>query len=182
MLEAAETLEDLLAATAGGDRRAFRALYDRTSAKLFGICLRICRDRMLAEDALQELYVDLWRRAGQFDPGRGQARFWLAAMARNRAIDRLRRAGGPGGKGFVDDEAALETAPDGRMVEDGGTEFMALLTCLGRLDQETQDMVLLAYYEGWQRDELAARFDRPVNTVKTQLRRALAALRDCLEE
>jgi len=177
----AETLDGLLERIAAGDKLAFRALYQSEGGKLFGIAMRICRDREAAEDAFQEAFVDIWRKAAQFDATRGSARLWLAAIARNRSIDQLRRRGRPGTAGTDADLAVLDSMSDARAIEDGGTEFMALASCLDRLDAPTREMVLLAYYQGWQRDELAKRFDRPVNTVKTQLRRGLVALRECLD-
>src|SRR5437588_5920169 len=79
-----------LARVAGGDRAALRQIYQDTSAKLFGVCLRILNDRSEAEDVLQEVYVTVWRKAATFDPGRASPITWMVAIARNRAIDRLR--------------------------------------------------------------------------------------------
>ena len=181
MTEARPT-EPLLLAVAGGDRAALRALYDLAAPKLFGLALRICRDRALAEDAVQEAFLDIWRKAPHFDPARGGGAGWMAVIARNRAIDIVRRQGrapGWGGGGEGDDPLAHLSDPSAP--EDGGAEAMALAECLGRLEPQPREMVVLAYVEGLSREELSARFDAPVNTIKTWLRRGLLALRSCLD-
>lgn len=180
--EAARGTAVLLAAVAAADRDAFRALYDRAAPKLFGIALRICKDRELAEDALQDAFVEIWRRAGRFDPARGGADAWMAVIARNRAIDALRRRGAqPGGAAGPETDERLLALADPASPADGGAEYLALVQCLGRLEDREREAVLLAYYAGATRDELAGRYDAPVPTVKTWLRRALAALRACLD-
>lgn len=178
------SLEDLIEATARGDRAAFRALYDAGSAKLFGLCIRICRERPVAEDAMQEAFVDIWRKAAEFDPARGRAGAWMAVIARNRAIDILRRRGrapgwGAGGDAEAGDPLAALADPTAR--EDGGAEAMALSECLSRVEEKTRSMLVLAYVEGFSREELSSKFDAPVNTVKTWLRRGLASLKTCLD-
>ncbi|MEL6766974.1 MAG: sigma-70 family RNA polymerase sigma factor [Pseudomonadota bacterium] len=167
--------------TADGDNRAFATLYGLMAPKLFGLCLRITRKRELAEDALQEAFVHIWREAWRFDPERGRASAWVTVVVRNRAVDVLRKRGrGVLGREVGDD--ALAVIADPKAVTDGGVELMALARCLGRLDDRGQELVLLAYYEGWTREELAERIGAPVNSVKTWLRRGLAMLRLCLEE
>lgn len=174
-------IDTLLMLTADGDQRAFATLYDLWAPKLFGLCLRITHARELAEDALQDAFVHIWREAWRFDPERGRATAWMTAIARNRAIDVLRKRGrGVQGRETGDD--ALAVTADPRAATDGGVELMALARCLHQLDDRGQELVLLAYYEGWTREELAERIGAPVNSVKTWLRRGLAALRDCLEE
>lgn len=179
-MRAEPSMEGLLQAVAQGDRSAFRRLHDRVSPKLFGVALRICRNRTLAEDALQDALVDIWSRAGSFDPVRGRAEAWMVAVLRNRAIDRLRRqsrAPLP-----ADEPEAAEKLSDVTPTGDAAVEFMALAACLGQLQEEIREAVLLAYYLGLSREELARRFAVPVNTMKTRLRRALAALRECLDK
>ncbi|MGB0926251.1 MAG: sigma-70 family RNA polymerase sigma factor [Pikeienuella sp.] len=177
-------ITDLLRATAKADRAAFRALYLAASAKLFGVALRICGDRSLAEDALQDAFVEIWRKASGFDAERGKAEAWMAVITRNRAIDLVRKRGrGPTfGTGGADEEEWMTALPDPTAPTDGGAEMIALQECLNRLEDQQRDMVLLAYYKGFSREELAARFDAPVNTVKTWLRRGLASLKTCLDE
>jgi len=175
-------ISDLLLTTAKGDRAAFRLLYDRVSPKLFGIALKICRDRALAEDVLQEVFTDVWRKARNFDPGRGEAGAWLAVIARNRSVDALRRQG-RGIMGVASgSEADLNAAADPAIAGDGGVEYLTLIDCLNRLDQRQRDLILRAYYRGDSREELSRTFDTPVNTIKTWLRRGLISLKSCLDE
>lgn len=175
-------IDDLLLATARSDRAAFRLLYDRVSPKLFGIALKICRDRTVAEDVLQEVFTDVWRKARNFDPRRGEAGAWLAVIARNRSVDALRRQG-RGVMGLATGtEADMDAAPDPALAGDGGVEYLTLIDCLKRLDERQRDLVLRAYYRGDSREDLARAFDTPVNTIKTWLRRALMSLKKCLDE
>ncbi|GAB6845456.1 RNA polymerase sigma-70 factor (ECF subfamily) [Methylorubrum rhodinum] len=174
-------LARLLERIATGDEAALRALYDRTAAKLLGIVLRIQRDRSLAEDVLQDVYLRIWHAAGSYAPAAGAPLPWLCAIARNRAIDGVRRRSevmmpsGEAGEAYWERLAA----PGGG--EDAILDRDALLACLSRLDPTQRDCVVLAYCEGWSREELAARYGRPVNTVKTWLHRTLGALKSCLE-
>ena len=178
----ASEIDDLLLATAKSDRAAFRLLYDRVSPKLFGIALKITRDRATAEDVLQEVFTDVWRKARNFDPRRGEAGAWLAVIARNRSVDALRRQG----RGIIGattgSEADMEAAPDPSFTGDGGVDTLTLVDCLNRLEQRQRDLILRAYYQGDSREELARKFDAPVNTVKTWLRRGLLSLKSCLDE
>lgn len=181
------SLDDLLVAVGRQDRAAFSALYARTAPKLHAVALRILRQRTLAEDALQEAFVDIWRRAGSFDPERGSAGAWLSVVARNRAIDVARRRmrdvpEAPDGD--IERLAAVVAPGSGTGGDRSGesVDLMALLHCLRALDEETGEAILLAYYEGRSRDELAVRFGRPEGTIKTWLRRGLMRLRACLDE
>ncbi len=175
-------LDELLLATARRDRAAFRLLYDRISPKLFGIALKICRNRAMAEDVLQDVFTDVWNRADNFDRRRGQAGAWLAVIARNRSIDALRRQG----RGFLGaatgSEAEMAAAPDPALASDGGVEYLTLVDCLNRLETRDRDLVLRAYYHGETREDLARSFNTPVNTIKTWLRRGLISLKTCLSE
>jgi RNA polymerase sigma-70 factor, ECF subfamily len=172
--------EDLLARVGRQDRAAYRALYNATSAKLFGVALRMCRERGLAEEAFQEAFIGIWRTAANFDPARGSALAWMAGVTRNRALDLLRKRG----RGDTPVEAgALELLLNEAQAPRAGlADLNALLQCLARLEETPREAVILAYCEGLTREELAARYGAPANTVKTWLRRALAALRGCLEE
>ena len=175
-------IDDLLLAVARSDRAAFRLLYDRISPKLFGIALKICRDRTVAEDVLQEVFTDVWRKARNFDPRRGEAGAWLAVIARNRSVDALRRQGRGVMGATTGTEADLDAAPDPSLSGDGGVEYLTLVDCLKRLDERQRDLILRAYYRGDSREELARSFDTPVNTIKTWLRRGLMSLKKCLDE
>lgn len=174
-------LETLLRRVASGDRAAFSALYVATSAKLNGIVLRIIRDRALAEDVLQDAFVRVWRNAGRYDAASGRPSTWLAAIARNAAIDVLRQRQAHQARHRDIGDEALSAIPDrsGGSVNPG--ERAALAGCLGELVDEHRACVLLAYQDGWSREELAERYARPVGTIKTWLHRGLKQLKDCLE-
>ncbi len=178
-------LDALLVSVAGGDRHAFAELYDRAAPRLFGLVMLICRDRALAEDALQETFVEVWRKAARYDRGRGRASTWLAVIARGRAVDLMRerrRRGLGGGDGDGPGSEIAGGLVGATALESGAVELLTLIDCLARLDPRTREMVLMAYFEGLSRAELAARYAAPENTVKSWLRRGLAALRRCLEE
>ena len=175
------SLEALLGDVATGNRAAFRALYDTASGQLFAVALRVCGDRAMAEDALQDAFTEIWRRAEQFDPARGEGMAWMAIVTRNRSIDLIRRRGRSPDLDAPSADEAFVAAIDPRAPPDGGVDYLALLACLGQLDDTPREAILLAYYRGMTREELAERFDAPVNTVKTWLRRGLARLRACLE-
>ncbi len=174
-------LADLIAAVANGDRAAFRALYDKTSAKLFAIVLRMIRNRPLAEDILQDVYLRIWRNARSYSLDQGSPSAWLNAIARNRTIDQIRQ------KSFAPFPAEenggdwYEKIPAPRDAEADIADTAALRRCLGAIEEPHRSCVLLAYYEGYSREELAERFAKPVNTIKSWLHRSLAALRTCME-
>lgn len=180
-MDEGHTAERLLVAVARKENDAFRRLYNLASPKLFAITLRICRDRTLAEDALQDTFTAVWRRASAFDAKRGSGMVWLSAIARNRAIDVMRRRQKDmqSQTGSYQEDALR--IPDLEGARADFAELDALMMCLDKLDEEQRKTVLLAYYEGWTRDELAQRFEAPVNTIKTRLRRGIAKLRGCLE-
>lgn len=173
-------LQRLIGAVAGGDRAAFRALYRATSAKLLGVALRILKDRGQAEAALQETFLAVWRNAGSYDATAGRPMTWLASIARYRAID-ARRKMREAPMASEDGALALEQMADPAQPLDR-FEVEALRRCLRALDAEARELVVLAYCEGYSREELAERTKRPVNTIKTRLRRGLIALRLCLDD
>lgn len=174
-------LADLLAAVARRDRAAFRDLYGRTCAKLLGVALRIVRDRSVAEDVVQDAYVRVWQAAASFDPRAGRPMTWLLAIARHRAIDVIRQRRETVQSRDADDPDPLDAIPDPRDREAEYVEADRLRLCLDRLDPTQRDCFLDAYREGFSREELARRYDRPVNTIKTWLHRSAAALRTCLD-
>lgn len=179
-MQADSELARWIVAVAGGDRAALRALYDATAPKLLGIILRILRDRSAAEDALQEVFVRVWQRAASYDPQAGAPLAWLVAIARHRAIDLVRQE--KSARLTQAEEGWLEGLADLR--DDGEVDLArrdALARCLDGVEAPQRDCLVLAYCEGWSREELAARFDRPANTIKTWLRRGLISLRGCLE-
>lgn len=175
----ASELHALLSGAASGDRQSFARLYASTSAKLFGVVLRICRDRAVAEDVLQETYIRIWRSAGRYDPSTARPITWMVAIARNAAIDAVRREGPRAVRTVRAEEA--ENLPDPIVAAVHPADRQALSDCLGRLAEQQRDCVVLAYRDGWSREELAERYSRPVGTIKTWLHRALARLKDCLD-
>jgi RNA polymerase sigma-70 factor (ECF subfamily) len=170
-----------MAEVAAGDRAAFATLYERTAAKLFSTIRRILTSEAAAEDAVQDAYVRIWRRAGDFDAGIASPIAWMTTIARHAAIDIVRL--GAERVSAAGDEIDAELAD--RLADPGGSgERMVagakLARCLDKLDPDRRRMVILAYCQGWSREELAKRFGRPVATVKTTLRRSLLALKECL--
>jgi RNA polymerase sigma factor (sigma-70 family) len=179
MQEPSLTLQVLLARTARGDKAAFEMLYLQTSAKLFGIALRISGRREIAEEVLQESFVAIWERAKDYNPVRGPVMGWLATIVRHSAIDQLRQQRSrPEGHGapaeLLDTLSAISRS-------DGGAELRALHRCLGELDPQPRQAVMLAYLYGLTRDELAVRLAVPVGTVKSWIRRSLERLQRCLD-
>jgi RNA polymerase sigma-70 factor, ECF subfamily len=176
-----DELNRLLHRTVQGDRDAFAELYRRTAAKLFGVCLRLLRDREDAEEVLQEIYVTVWRRAVSFDSRRASAITWLVALSRNKAIDRLRqqRRTALAGVGWSDtiEEVATPTA-DPDQTED----YRRLQRCLDELDPQQQRSLREAFFSGATYSELAARWKVPLGTMKSWIRRSLIQLRKCLEQ
>src|ERR1700752_1903121 len=160
----------VIAALARGDEVAFGRPYAATRAKLFGVVRRILRRQDLAEEVIQEAYVKIWNRAGQFNPGLSSPITWMTSIARNRAIDVVRKRG----EASIEEEPeAMEVAadsPDPLARREMSEELKRLLECIGRLEPDRQKLVLLAYYNGWSRDQLAEKFAAPVNTVKKWLR------------
>lgn len=166
---------------AAGDRAALRQLYEASSAKLFGVCLRILSDRDESEDVLQEVYLTIWRRADRFEAGRASVMTWVSTIARNRAIDRL-RARGP--MAYAEPVEELEIDDGSARADDlvmAGQDARALQDCLGELDDRTQAVIRTAFFEGVTYEALASRMDAPLGTVKSWIRRGLAKLKGCLE-
>lgn len=173
-------LAELLAATAQRDQAALQALYRASRAKLYGVALRILKRHDLAEEVVQETYVNVWNNAGRYDAAVASPVTWMATIARNRAIDLLRKRRE---SSLEDEPAAMDIAadiPNPLAARETSEDLRRLMACLGRLDEERKKLVLLAYYEGLSREQLAARFAAPVNTIKTWLRRSLLEIRDCL--
>jgi len=173
-------LVSLIAAVAKGDEAAFERLYVATRAKLYGVVLRILRRQELAEEIIQETYVKIWNSAGQFNPELASPITWMTSIARNRAIDLVRKKS----EASIEEEPdAMEVAadtPDPLARREMTEELKRLLECVGRLEPDRQRLVLLAYYNGWSREQLAEKFAAPINTIKTWLRRSLLDIRECL--
>jgi RNA polymerase sigma-70 factor (ECF subfamily) len=176
-----QDIEDMILRVALQDRSAFEALYSATSAKLFGIILCVLKDRAAAEEVLQEVYLRLWQGGAEtFATGKASPISWLATIARNRSIDRLRKKR---------PSSPLEDAPE--IAEPGlGPEGLAIAAseraqingCLDELKPDRAAAVRGAYLYGDTYADLAARFDVPLNTMRTWLRRSLISLKDCLSK
>ena len=175
-----DDLATLIARTALRDRVAFSVLYQKTSAKLFGVCLRILYDRGDAEEALQEVYVKVWRDADRFAIGKGSPISWLIAIARNHAIDVL-RARKPVSRDIEEVLDIADASPDPETVAVKLGERKRMDDCFGELAPDRAQAVRMAYIEGYGYRELATRFDVPLNTMRTWLRRSLIKLKECLE-
>ncbi|HEX8445526.1 MAG TPA: sigma-70 family RNA polymerase sigma factor [Sphingomonas sp.] len=170
----------LLVKVAGRDRIALEGVYQRTSTKLFGICLRILGDRDHAEEALQETYLSIWRNAEAFDPARGTAMTWLMTLARNCAIDRRRVLARGGGGSALDTYDPVDPAPDPFAQAATRDEDRRLHLCLDRLDAADRRHIAAAFFEGISYSEIAVRGDTPLPTIKSRIRRALMKLKACL--
>jgi RNA polymerase sigma-70 factor (ECF subfamily) len=154
-------------------------VYGATSLKLYGIVVRILGRRDVADEVLQEVYVRVWQRAGDFDAAASSPITWLAAIARNLALDETRRKTARSLEDFPE-ILQLPSGDDPAADHERSEDLRRLSACLDVLEPERKELVLLAYYHGLTREELSSRIDRPVATVKTWLRRSLAQLKDCL--
>jgi RNA polymerase sigma-70 factor (ECF subfamily) len=177
-----------------GDRAALGALYERTSSHLFAVVLRINRDRAEAEDILQEVYVNVWRAASSFDVARSQPLTWLTSVARNRAIDSLRRGqtrpqtqlfGTSDGAVEAEEASVYDTiaddAPGPLELLSRAADERELAACMDGLNALQRQSVALAFYHGLSHAEVAEQMRQPLGTVKSWVRRALLALRRCLQ-
>jgi len=170
----------LIERTATQDRAAFRELYSASSAKLMGVLLRILGQRAEAEDALQEVYTRVWLKAGRFDATKGRGMTWLIALSRNLAIDRLRQRS----DSTTDDAEAMEAVPDAtpraetRMIAQG--QAKQINDCFATLEPDRAEALRGAYLTGLSYNDLAAKFDVPLNTMRTWLRRSLLRLKECM--
>ncbi|KTT75490.1 RNA polymerase sigma factor [Sphingomonas endophytica] len=182
LAERRRILTHALVETGAEDRAAFQRLYRLTSAKLFGICLRICGERQAAEDVLQEVYVQVWRRAGAYEPGRASPITWLATIARNRALD-WRRAQG---RAPVTSDAVLpevaDPSPDAEAAMLDADATARVGHCLEQLEARQRSAIRTAFFDGVTYAELAMREAVPLGTMKSIVRRALIRLRGCLSD
>jgi RNA polymerase sigma factor (sigma-70 family) len=171
-----------LVRVAAGDRAALRMVYQDTSAKLFGVCLRILNDKSEAEDVLQDVYVTVWRKAAGFDPGRASPITWLVAITRNRAIDRLRASAVS--RRMEPIEAAdgvSDPAPAAVERVELAQQHQRLARCLEGLEARHSAAIRAAFLDGATYEELAQRMSVPLGTMKSWIRRGLLKLRACLE-
>jgi RNA polymerase sigma-70 factor (ECF subfamily) len=163
------------------DRAALQEVYRLTSAKLFGICLRICGDRSGAEDVLHEVYLLIWKRAGAFEPGRASPISWLATIARNRAIDWVRARGTRATRGIEEAAKIADDTPDQIALIERDQAARRLHDCLDGLDGRTSDAIRTAFFDGVTYAELAERKGVPLGTMKSWVRRGLQQLKGCVD-
>lgn len=170
-----------LLACAGGERFALRALYEREGRWLLGVAQRIVRDAALAEEVLQEAFLQVWQRAATFDPALGSGRGWLYTVVRHQALQAVRRGGRA--EAAVDPDV-LQALSDQRQAdesaEDRGLDADHLERCLAQLEAERRACVVHAFVDGYTHEQIARRLGTPLGTVKSWIRRSLLALKECL--
>lgn len=170
----------LLARCARSDAHAFRQLYKLESSALYGVALRITRQPAMANDVLHDAMLQVWRNAGQFDAARGSGRAWVLSLVRYRAIDAARRARRETLMSDPPDLLDPQLDPFERLAET--RDGRLLEHCLGRIEDRPRNLVELAFVEGLTHAQVAARVGEPLGTVKSVIRRALAALRSCMDD
>ena len=177
-----DPVAEMLSKVASQDRAAFRDLYSSTSSKLFGVLLRILTNRAEAEDALQEVFTRVWLRAGRFDPEKGRAMTWLISVTRNHAIDRLRTK--VEATTATEDEAdsLIDTKPSAEAGLIAQGQARRIVECMSALEPDRARAVQGAYLGGLSYTDLSERFNVPLNTMRTWLRRSLLQLKECMEK
>lgn len=181
IIDSAEHDAALLARVANGDREAFAALYDRYSKPLFGFALRIVGNAADAEDVLQEVFVQIWTRAAQFDRAQGKPFSWCVAMIRNKAIDRLRHSQR---RNRLVEEAAVADPPSesieaGKAI--GGDEAIRIRSAVNTLPADQRSAIEMAFFGGLTHHQIAEKVREPLGTIKARIRRGMLRLRDTLE-
>ena len=180
-LNTPEDLVEMLSRAGQGDRKAFERLYQATSAKLFGLALRILASRDLAEEALQDAFVKIWHSADTYQTDKAAVMTWMTAIVRNRCLDLLRAA--PREHGLNEDESFDDWASDdlGPMEAAASqNETKALMQCMQQLAPLQRQAFALSYFHGLAHEQLASQLAQPLGTVKTWLRRGLETLKNCM--
>jgi RNA polymerase sigma-70 factor (ECF subfamily) len=168
---------DAVAALKSGDPNAMSALYDRYSSIVYAVALRVLGDTGAAEDVLQEVFLRLWRKPGSFDAARGSLGAWLAVIARNRAIDSLRKR-----RPEVDlEDVVVSVAPDLAGDADRSRAAEKVRAVLGNMPAAQRSALELAYFEGLTHTEIAGKTGEPLGTIKTRIRTGLMALRKAFQ-
>lgn len=169
-----------IAQAGGGDQAALHRVYKAEASRLFGIALKILRDRAAAQDALQDAFVAVWQRGRQFDSARGNARVWLAAIVRHRALDLARARG----REVLSDDPALGDSPvidDPLEAMGAAADATRLRACLAALEEKNRRSIILAFVDGLSHAQVAEKLTLPLGTVKAWIRRGMLSLRACLD-
>ena len=175
-----DALDQLLLRSARQDAQAFTLLYEATSSRLFGICLRMLADRREAEEVLQEAFVAVWQRAASFQPDKAHAMAWLVTLTRNKAIDRLRQHGEAKFDGETSFGELVDQEPTPANQAERSQQYRRLDDCMKELEPEQRRSVREAFFSGATYSELATRASVPLGTMKSWIRRSLLQLRACL--
>ncbi len=179
-----QLLRDLLVSVAGGDRASFTRLYDLTSSRIYGLAVRVVRDRHYAEEVVQEAYLQYWQRAADYEPARGSVITWMMTIAHRRAVDRVRSENMQTER--MSEYGARNAEPEGAQnipLEEvvRAAEVSAVRTCLGHLTDLQRGSLEMSYFGGLTYPEVAARTDTPLPTTKSRIRDGLRRLRICLD-
>jgi len=175
-------LDALLRRVARGDRDAFTTVYDLTKSRVFGLVVRVLRDAGYSEETTQEIYLEVWRTASEYDPGKGSGLAWLMTMAHRRAIDRVRAE--QAGSRRESRYGAANVDPASDVVADAaiaGDERRRVIECLEALTDAQRQCIELAYYGGLTYVEVSHRLAANLSTIKSRIRDALRGLRNCLD-
>lgn len=174
-------LGDVMQRVAHGDKEAFSALYDALAPMVFGLVVKVLRDRAQSEEVAQEVMIDLWRQAGRYRPGAGSVRTWAATIAHRRAVDRVRSAQAAADRDQAQAAREHQTAYD-EVAEQVETrlESEQVRRCLRGLTELQRQAVTLAYYRGLTYREVSEALHAPLPTIKTRMRDGLIRLRDCM--
>ncbi|MFK8083117.1 MAG: sigma-70 family RNA polymerase sigma factor [Granulosicoccus sp.] len=177
-----EKLDQYLKDIADGEEKALTLLFEAVSSRLFGLQLRILKNQELAEDALQETFLKVWKSAKTYKAGHGSPMTWLNSLARNQALDMLRRAGT---RADVNVRIPELNPDDWRNCvpeySDLAEEYEGLLHCLEGLNSDTRACIVGLYCDGYTQEEMSQSLERPLGTVKSWVRRGLLSLRECLD-
>ncbi len=182
MLGESNGLGVALSRCAHGDRDALRHIFDSESGRMLAVAMRILRRRELAEEAVQDAFVQIWAKAHQFAPERGSPQGWIMAIVRNRSLNMLRDAS----REELSDDDSLSRMMDAASLDEAQAAYSALdassrlRACLAALDEAKRKSILMAYVSGYTHGEVAGRLNVPLGTAKAWIRRGLASLRGCM--
>jgi RNA polymerase sigma-70 factor, ECF subfamily len=171
------TDSELIAGVIKRERRAFDLFYERYAQIIFNLCVRILKDEAEAQDALQEIFLQIWRDAERFDPSRASVKTWLFTIARSRSLDRYRSRKTANSRLEDQTEDQLQRIPDKEDVQGAGVMQQYVSSALNRLSRNQRIVLELSYYEGLTQEEIAARLNEPLGTIKSRIRAALMKLR-----